>query len=106
MFDKLVLGGGLSAGFIFLLVIVSIWTLIWKGMALWHAARSKQKGWFIVMLIINSMGLIPIIYLLWFKNEAPKPVVVKQVVRKPAKKVVKRAKKKVLKKKVSRKRKK
>lgn len=77
---------------IFGLVLISIWTLIWKGFALWHSAKNQQKGWFIAILILNTMGLLPIIYLIWFKSncrscEIKEEKVIKQ---KPAKKVVKK----------------
>tara|TARA_Y100000310_G_scaffold155067_1_gene154545 strand:+ start:396 stop:689 length:294 start_codon:yes stop_codon:yes gene_type:complete len=58
------------------LLIIVTWTLIWKGLGLWHAARNKQKSWFVVILIFNTMGLLPIIYLLWFK---PKTKVEKSI---------------------------
>lgn len=48
------------AGFFFLFVL---WSLIWKGLALWHAARRGEKGWFVALLIINTMGILEIIYL-------------------------------------------
>lgn len=41
--------------------------LILKGIALWKAGRNNQKYWFIALLIINSVGLLPIIYLLFFQ---------------------------------------
>jgi len=53
--------------FIFLLVLLSIWELVWKGFGLWHSAQNKQKGWYITILLLNTAGLLPIIYLLWFK---------------------------------------
>jgi len=52
---------------IYSLVILVIWDLIWKSLGLWSSARNGQKGWFIAMLIVNSLGILPIIYLLWFK---------------------------------------
>ncbi len=52
-----------------ILIPLIIWDLVWKGIALWHAARNKQKGWFIFLLIINSIGILPIIYLAIFKNK-------------------------------------
>ncbi len=55
--------------FIIALLIVGVWTLIWKGIGLWYSAKHQQKGWFITILIIDSLGLLPIIYLLWFKPE-------------------------------------
>ena len=51
-----------------LLVILAIWELIWKGFALWKAAQNKEKGWFIAILILNTAGILPIIYLLMQKN--------------------------------------
>ncbi len=51
------------------LAVVLAWTIFWKGLGMWHAARNKQKYWFIAMLVLNTAGLLPIIYLLWFKPE-------------------------------------
>jgi len=74
------------------LVIISIWTLIWKGFALWHSAKNQHKGWFIAILVINTMGLLPIIYLIWFKPKCENcEVKEKDVVKKKAvKKIVKK----------------
>lgn len=41
---------------------LSIWILIWKGLALWKAATKKQLVWFILILIINTLGIFEIIY--------------------------------------------
>ena len=41
-----------------------IWSAVWKGLALWRAARLKQVGWFIALIIINTLGVFEIIYLL------------------------------------------
>lgn len=59
-----------------LIFLITIWSLIWKGLALWRAAQRKQLAWFVVMLIINSAGLIPILYLLitMRSNGKAKPV--------------------------------
>ena len=48
-----------------LIVIIALllWELYWKYNALWLAARKSEKGWFFAMLIINSIGLLPIYYL-------------------------------------------
>jgi len=56
----------LLAFFVFLLVI---WTFIWKGMALWHSARNNQINWFMLFLLINTMGILPIIYLKFFQKK-------------------------------------
>jgi hypothetical protein len=55
-----------------LLLAIAAWDLIWKGLALWKSAGKKQKYWFIVLLVINSMGILPVIYLLIDKYYKPK----------------------------------
>lgn len=48
---------------------ITIWSLAWKGVGLWHAARNHQTHWFIAMLILNTIGILEIIYLLWFRAD-------------------------------------
>jgi len=48
---------------ILLIGIAIIWTLLWKALALWHAARNGNKPWFIILLLVNSLGILEIIYL-------------------------------------------
>ena len=52
------------------LVILVIWTLIWKGIALWKAARNSHKAWFIILLIVNTVGILEIIYILGFSKKS------------------------------------
>lgn len=55
------------------IVIVAIWTLVIKGYALWHAARNNQKYWFIALLVINTLGILELIYLIWFRKPVHTP---------------------------------
>jgi len=48
-----------------LLAAVVIWSLVWKGLALWRAARAQQPAWFVVLLVVNTAGLLEIAYLLF-----------------------------------------
>lgn len=41
-----------------------IWSLFWKGLALWHAAKRNEPWWFIGLLIINTVGILELCYLL------------------------------------------
>ena len=41
-----------------------IWELVWKGFALWKAARNNHSVWFVCIMIVNTVGILPIIYLL------------------------------------------
>lgn len=52
-----------------LFVLLAIWEMIWKGIALWHCGRNKQLAWFIVILVVNTVGILPIIYLAFFKKK-------------------------------------
>ncbi|MBI2086752.1 MAG: hypothetical protein HYT69_01095 [Candidatus Zambryskibacteria bacterium] len=45
------------------IALVILWILVWKGFALWRAAHLQQKYWFIVILIVNTLGILEIIYL-------------------------------------------
>lgn len=47
-----------------LLGLVVAWELVWKGFALWRAARNSDQGWYVALLILNTVGVLPIIYLL------------------------------------------
>lgn len=51
-----------------LLSIVILWDLIWKGLALWRASQLGQHSWFIVLLVLNTVGVLPIAYLLTHKS--------------------------------------
>ncbi|MGB9598838.1 MAG: DUF5652 family protein, partial [Minisyncoccales bacterium] len=31
-----------------------LWSLPWKGIALWKAARLRQKNWFVVLFLLNT----------------------------------------------------
>jgi methionyl-tRNA synthetase len=55
--------------FSFLIALLAIWSLIWKGIALWKAARNGQKAWYIAMLVINTVGILEIIYILFFSKK-------------------------------------
>ena len=51
-------------------VLIVIWTLVWKGIALWRAARAGQLGWFVALLFVHTVGLLEIVYLLFFAARA------------------------------------
>ena len=58
----------LCLGFIFIIV----WDLFWRGKALWKAAKNKQKKWFVALLIINSVSILPITYYFFFSKKRNK----------------------------------
>ena len=56
----------------FLLIIA--WSLVWKGLALWRAAKRGDKFWYIVILVVNTVGIVEIIYLLATQNKKKKTI--------------------------------
>lgn len=51
-----------------LLMIVLVWSLVWKGIALWKSAQNKSKPWFVAILIINTLGILEILYIFLFSK--------------------------------------
>lgn len=45
------------------LFVLIIWTLFWKGLALWHSGRRGQPWWFVILLVVNTLGILEIIYI-------------------------------------------
>jgi hypothetical protein len=50
------------------LSVILIWTLIWKGFALWKSAKKNQTIWFIIILLINTIGILEILYIYVFSE--------------------------------------
>ena len=60
----------------FILVLATIWMLVWKGLGLWRAVKLGQKKWYIVLLLLNTAGILEIIYLFKF---AKKPLTIQEM---------------------------
>jgi methionyl-tRNA synthetase len=65
--------GGMEIGIIVLVILLVIWSYVWKSLALWHSARRDQKVWFIVFLFLNTAGILEIIYLFAVAKITKKP---------------------------------
>jgi len=44
---------------------IMIWDLVWRLLALWHSARQNQKVWFVALMVVNSVGILPLVYLIF-----------------------------------------
>ncbi len=54
---------------IFLAIIpLAIWDGVWKLIALWKSARNGQLAWYICLAIFNTIGILPILYILFFQK--------------------------------------
>lgn len=51
------------------LIPLIIWEAIWKGIALWKSGRNSQLKWFIAIFLLNTVGILPIIYLKFFQKQ-------------------------------------
>ena len=54
----------------FVVGVLVVWELIWKSQALWKSARNSEKYWFAALLVVNSLGILPIIYLVLRKKHS------------------------------------
>lgn len=49
--------------------VLIVWTLVWKGIALWKATREGRKDWFIILLVVNTVGILEIAYIFFFSKK-------------------------------------
>lgn len=57
----------------YIIIALVVWTIPWKGFSLWKSARRGDRAWFIILLILNTAGLLEILYLFFF-SERPKKI--------------------------------
>lgn len=48
-----------------IVLLVIIWSYLWKCLAFWKAARRGHLGWFLVVAIAPLFGLVEMIYVFW-----------------------------------------
>ena len=53
---------------IYILLAVIVWSMIWKGFALWKSARRNSLYWFVAILVINTLGILDILYIYIFSK--------------------------------------
>lgn len=65
--------GGSPAAAISIWIFVALvaWSLAWKGVALWKAARNNQMYWFAALMVVNTVGILEIIYIYVFAQKKP-----------------------------------
>ena len=59
---------------LWLLILMVLWVLPWKGYALWTAAKRSEKIWFIVLLIVNTFAILDIFYIFYIAKQNPKHI--------------------------------
>jgi len=56
-----------------LFALLVLWSLVWKAIALWKAARNNHVWWFIALMVVNTIGVLDILYIYIFANWGKKP---------------------------------
>lgn len=51
------------------ILLILAWVLPWKGIALWKAARNNSIPWFVALLVVNTMGILEILYVFLIGNK-------------------------------------
>lgn len=64
--------GSGAGGFLFIALLA--WSLYWKGMALWKAAREGSRNWFVALLLIQTVGILDILYIYVFSKPKARKV--------------------------------
>ncbi len=55
--------------FLIIILFLALWETAWKMISMWKSARRKQLAWFICLGIFNTLGILPIVYLLLYRKE-------------------------------------
>jgi hypothetical protein len=80
----------ISVPLLIMIIIAGVWDGVWKLIAMWKAAGKKQLSWFIILGIVNTVGILSILYVYIFSkidlNQKNKAVPKKETKSKPAKK--------------------
>jgi hypothetical protein len=53
---------------LWVLIVIFIWSAVWKLIALWKSARKGHIAWFIVLAIVNTVGILEILYVYIFSE--------------------------------------
>lgn len=56
-------------GNLLLLLVMVLWILPLKGYALWTAVKNNDKGWFVALVILNTIGILELIYIFGFAKK-------------------------------------
>lgn len=51
-----------------LIVLLTIWDLFWRGRGMWISAQKKQPIWFVAILLLNTVGIVPLVYIYGFSK--------------------------------------
>ncbi len=53
---------------LWLFAIIFVWIIVWKLLALWKSARNNHVVWFLLIAVINTIGILEILYIYVFSK--------------------------------------
>lgn len=58
-----------SFSFLPLILPLALWAIFWKVYGVWVAAKNGHKKWFVALLVLNTFGILEIIYIFNVANK-------------------------------------
>lgn len=52
------------------IVVLALFDAVMKVIAMWKSARNNHLAWFICIAVFNTIGILPIVYLVLEKQKA------------------------------------
>ncbi|MCE9585592.1 DUF5652 family protein [Candidatus Nomurabacteria bacterium] len=52
-----------------IIILLAIWSLLWKCYSTWTASKKDDKRWFIILIILNTFGILDMIYVFGVANK-------------------------------------
>ena len=54
--------------YLWILILAQIWSMVWKAIAWWKAARKNHLVWFIIFFLVHTLGILEILYIFLFSK--------------------------------------
>ena len=64
-----------------IIALIFIWSLVWMAIAMWKAAKKNHIAWYVIFLLVHTLGILEILYIFVFSKMSGKkqePAVVKK----------------------------
>ena len=53
-----------------ILAILALWAIPWKLYAVWAAVKNGSKKWFVALILLNTFGILEIIYVFYILKKS------------------------------------
>ena len=54
------------------IIVLALFDAVMKAIAMWRSARNNQLAWFVCIAVFNTIGILPIVYLVLDKQKETK----------------------------------